>query len=186
VLTIVDPKAKVSGSTSVACWLVLFVKVSVLNLMSATGGNVTVTAYGADLLGSATAVAVTVALTMLATLAGASYSTDVLACLLKAPGPLKVQVTPLPDESFATTAVMVTDWPCSMVCELPPLKLIEIGGGGVLAPPPHPAENIVHPGPDKIIAAQATRFRGPFFKGKAPLLCLIFSVLLPQAKKRGE
>src|ERR1700704_3242668 len=33
-LTIVEPNANVSGSTSVACWLVALVKVSVLNLVS--------------------------------------------------------------------------------------------------------------------------------------------------------
>src|SRR5438874_10708689 len=38
-LTIVEPKAKVSGSTSVACWLVLLVKVSVLNLLSGISGG---------------------------------------------------------------------------------------------------------------------------------------------------
>src|SRR5207302_224917 len=38
-LTMVEPKAKVSGSTSVACWLVLLVKVSVLNLVSGISGG---------------------------------------------------------------------------------------------------------------------------------------------------
>ncbi len=72
-------------------------------------GGVTVTVSVADLLGSATAVAVTVALALLATLAGASYSTDVLVCLLSAPGPDSVQVTPFPDESCTMVTVMVTD-----------------------------------------------------------------------------
>ena len=38
----VDPKAKLPGSTSVACWLVEFVNVSVLSLISGTvaGGKV--------------------------------------------------------------------------------------------------------------------------------------------------
>ena len=52
--------------------------------------------------------AVTVAVASLATLAGASYSADVLVCLLSAPGPESFHVTPLPDESFEMLAVMVT------------------------------------------------------------------------------
>ena len=38
---IVDPKEELPGSTSVACWLLAFVKVSVLSLMSGVvaGGN---------------------------------------------------------------------------------------------------------------------------------------------------
>ena len=39
-LTIVEPKANVSGSTSVACWLLALVKVSVLNLVSGISGGV--------------------------------------------------------------------------------------------------------------------------------------------------
>jgi hypothetical protein len=35
----VDPKAKADGSTSVACWLEVFVKVSVLSLVKGTGGG---------------------------------------------------------------------------------------------------------------------------------------------------
>jgi len=61
------------------------------------------------LLASATAVAVTIAVALLAKLAGASYSTDVPICLLKTPGPVRVQVTPFPEESFETNAVIVTD-----------------------------------------------------------------------------
>ena len=72
-------------------------------------GGVIVTVSVADLLGSATAVAVTVAVALLATLAGASYSTDVLVCLLRAPGPASFQVTPFPDVSLAMITVMVTD-----------------------------------------------------------------------------
>src|ERR1700730_17937711 len=41
-LTIVEPKANVSGSTSVACWLVALVKVSVLNLVSGISSVVVV------------------------------------------------------------------------------------------------------------------------------------------------
>ena len=41
-LTIVEPKANVSGSTSVACWLVPLVKVSVLSLVSGISGVVMV------------------------------------------------------------------------------------------------------------------------------------------------
>lgn len=73
------------------------------------GGGVIVTVNGADLAGSATAVAVTVAVALPVTLAGASYSTDVLVCLLRAPGPDRAQVTPFPDESFEMRTVMVTD-----------------------------------------------------------------------------
>lgn len=73
------------------------------------GGGVMVNVNRADLAGSAPAVAVTVAVTLLATLAGASYSTDVPVCLLRAPGPVSFQVTPFPDESFVTIAVMVAD-----------------------------------------------------------------------------
>ena len=38
-LTIVEPKANVSGSTSVACWLLPLVKVSVLNLVRGISGG---------------------------------------------------------------------------------------------------------------------------------------------------
>src|ERR1700704_4540967 len=38
-LTIVEPKANVSGSTSVACWLLALAKVSVLNLVSGISGG---------------------------------------------------------------------------------------------------------------------------------------------------
>ena len=72
-------------------------------------GEVMVTVSVADLVVSAMAVAVTAALVLLATLAGASYSTDVGVCLLKPPGPDRFHLTPLPDESFETIAVMVTD-----------------------------------------------------------------------------
>lgn len=72
-------------------------------------GGVMVTVNGADLVVSAMAVAVSVAVVLLATSAGASYSTDVGVCLLKPPGPDRFQLTPLPDESFKTIAVMVTD-----------------------------------------------------------------------------
>jgi len=36
--TIVDPKARALGSTSVACWLEVLVKVSVLSFISGSGG----------------------------------------------------------------------------------------------------------------------------------------------------
>src|SRR5438034_3050646 len=45
-LTIVEPKANVSGSTSVACWLLALVKVSVLNLVSGISGGVVVCVNG--------------------------------------------------------------------------------------------------------------------------------------------
>jgi hypothetical protein len=61
------------------------------------------------LLESATAVAVIVAVALLGTFAGASYSTDVLLWLFNVPGPTRVQVTPFPDGSLATIAVIVTD-----------------------------------------------------------------------------
>src|SRR5216684_3096428 len=45
-LTIVEPKANESGSTSVACWLLVLVNISVLNFVSGTcdggGGGVVV------------------------------------------------------------------------------------------------------------------------------------------------
>lgn len=105
------------------------------------GGALTVTVNVADLLGSAIEVAETIALTLAVTLAGASYSTEVLVCLLKEPGPVSFHVTPFPEGSSLTTAVIATDCPCPMDCELPPLKLTRIAGGGVLAPPPQPAKN---------------------------------------------
>src|SRR2546429_9759868 len=86
----------------------------------------------------ATAAAVIVTLPLVTTLAGASYSTEVLVCLLSEPGPANAHETPLPDGSLATVAVIITLCPCPIVSELPPLKLTEIFGGGVLAAPPHP------------------------------------------------
>jgi hypothetical protein len=79
------------------------------------GGGVMVTVYIADLVGSATAMAVIVAVALLATLAGASYSTEVLFCLLRAPGPESFHVTPWPDGSPKTVTVIVTGWPCAIV-----------------------------------------------------------------------
>src|SRR5437879_11682950 len=96
----------------------------------ARGGGLMVMVAVANLVVSATEVAVTIALTELATLAGASYWTEVPDRLLKAPRPERLQVTPFPDGSFETVTVRVMDWPCKMVCELPPIKLIEIAGGG--------------------------------------------------------
>ena len=52
--------------------------------------------------------------------------------MLNPPKPERLQVTPFPEASFETVTVRVTDWPCKMVCELPPLKLTAIGGGGGL------------------------------------------------------
>src|SRR5437660_8243093 len=98
----------------------------------ARGGGLMVMVGVANLVVSGTEVAVTIVLTELATLAGASYWTEVPDRLLKAPRPERLQVTPFPDESFETVTVRVLDWPCKMVCELPPIKLIEIGGGGGL------------------------------------------------------
>jgi hypothetical protein len=80
-----------------------------------------------------------VALPLVATLAGASYATEVLVCLLIEPGPANAHETPLPDGSLAIVAVIVMLCPCPIVCELPPPKLTEIFGGGVLVPPPQPA-----------------------------------------------
>jgi hypothetical protein len=73
---------------------------------------------------------VSFALVLAGTLAGASYSTDVLLGLVKFPAPFRAQVTPLPEESFCTNAVTVIDWPAPMVCELLPPKLTETSGGG--------------------------------------------------------
>src|SRR5262245_35189954 len=69
----------------------------------------TVTVMTADLVGSATAVAAINALLPLGALAGASYSTEVLSCLLSAPGPVSFQVTPLLEGSLTTTAAIVVD-----------------------------------------------------------------------------
>src|SRR5437879_2312425 len=88
----------------------------------ARGGGLMVMVAVANLVVSATEVAVTIALTELATLAGASYWTEVPDRLLKAPRPERLQVTPFPDESFETVTVRVLDWPCKMVCELPPIN----------------------------------------------------------------
>jgi hypothetical protein len=111
------------------------------------GGGVTVTVNTADLLGSATAVTVTVAVAVLATLAGASYSTELFVWLFRDPGPVSFQVTPFPDESLDMITVMVVDCPCVIVCELLPVKLIEITSGGVLAPELQPLRIIAarHP-----------------------------------------
>src|SRR5260221_8308861 len=98
----------------------------------ARGGGVVVMVAMADLVVSATEVAVTIALIVLVKLAGASYWTEKPDCMLNPPKPERLQVTPFPEASFETVTVRVTDWPCKMVCELPPLKLIAIGGvGGV-------------------------------------------------------
>jgi hypothetical protein len=79
-----------------------------------------------------------VALPSPVTLAGESYSTDVLVCLVNEPGPLSDQRTPFPEESFAIIAVIAAVCPCPSVCVLPPLKLIVMFGGGGLDPPPQP------------------------------------------------
>jgi hypothetical protein len=47
-------------------------------------------------------------------------------------------------------AVMVTDWPCTMVFELPPLKLIESTGGGVPPPQPDRIAALRHPNAIKV------------------------------------
>jgi len=114
-------------------------------------GGVMVTVNGADLVGSAMAVAVIIAVTLLATLAGASYSTDMVVCLLRAPGPVSFQVAPCADGSFLMIAVTMTDWPCTMVFELPPLRLIESTGGGVPPPQPDKIAALRHPNAIKAI-----------------------------------
>lgn len=136
---------------AVNCWDVLadIVMAEGVTEIEMAGGGLTVTVNAADLLGSAIEVAETVAVTLAATLAGASYSTEALVCLLKDPGPVSVHVTPFPDESLLTIAVIVTDCPCLMDCELPPLKLTTITGGGVLVPPPQPDKST--PAPKTII-----------------------------------
>src|SRR2546422_375786 len=98
----------------------------------ARGGGLMVMVAVANLVVSATEVAVTIALTEVATLAGGSDWAEGRERLLKAPRPERLQVTPFPDGSFETVTVRVMDWPCKMVCELPPIKLIEIAGGGGL------------------------------------------------------
>lgn len=73
------------------------------------GGGVTVTLSEADLVGSDMSVAVMVAVRLLAAVAGASYSTVKAACLLRVPGPLSTQVTPLPEESLTVVTLRETD-----------------------------------------------------------------------------
>ena len=75
----------------------------------AGGAGLMVTVATANLVVSATEAAVTIALTVLATLAGASYWTDMPDCLLKAPWPERLQVTPFPDKSFETVTARVMD-----------------------------------------------------------------------------
>lgn len=74
-----------------------------------TMSGVMVTVSVADLLGSEMSVAVMVAVAVLVTVAGASYSTDMLSCLLRLPGPESDQVTPLPEESLVVLIVKGTD-----------------------------------------------------------------------------
>src|ERR1700737_4582106 len=88
----------------------------------------------ANLVVSATEVAVIVAVVALATVAAASYWTEVVVCLLKAPGPESVHVTPFPDESLEMFTVTSMDWPCEIVRELPPEKLMAIAGGAGIGP----------------------------------------------------
>jgi hypothetical protein len=114
------------------------------------GGGVIVSVNEPDFVGSATAVAVTVAVILLATMVGASYSTDVLVCLARVPTPVSAHVTPLLDGSFATTAVMVTDCPCPIVCVFPAAKLTEITGGGVPIPEPQPERRLMAINPKAI------------------------------------
>ena len=75
----------------------------------AGGAGLMVTVATANLVVSAADVAVTITLTVLATLAGASYWTEVPDCLLKAPWPERLQVTPFPDESLETFTVRVPE-----------------------------------------------------------------------------
>ena len=129
----------------------------------AGGAGLMVTVATANLVVSAADVAVTITLTVLATLAGASYWTDVPDCLLKVPWPERLQVTPFPEESLETFTVRVTDWPCKMVCELPPVKLIEIAGvgegeAGALALEPQPERIAAVRNPAAIRAIRVTFF----------------------------
>jgi hypothetical protein len=112
-----------------------------------TVGAVTLTEPGADLVPSATDVAVTVTLRFAATVLGAVYV--VAAPLAVAVGDTEpqgavehvtVHVTPLFDESFTTLAMKFTVCPESTLCGVDGETLTEIsggGGGGALAAP-HP------------------------------------------------
>jgi len=59
--------------------------------------------------------------------AGATYLTEVSDWLVSDPGPVKLHETPLPDGSFVTFAVMLTDRPWS-VCAEDAESPTEIGG----------------------------------------------------------
>src|SRR4029077_396837 len=124
-----------------------------------------------------------VACPLVATLAGASYSTEVLVCLPIEPGPANAQETPLPDGSLAMVAVMVMLCPCPIVCELPPLKVTEISGGGVLVPPQpacitarrytvpiHPHNCLLNTRSCSCILDLLQRFRQRQLRGRRPLL----------------
>jgi hypothetical protein len=112
-----------------------------------TVGAVTLTEPGADLVPSATDVAVTVTLRFAAAVLGAVYV--VAAPLAVAVGDTEpqgavehvtVHVTPLFDESFTTFAMKFTVCPESTLCSVDGETLTEIsgggGGGGLAAPHP--------------------------------------------------
>src|SRR5260370_2950010 len=80
--------------------------------------------------------------------------------MLNPPKPERLQVTPFPEASFETVTVRVTDWPCKMVCELPPLKLTAIGGGGGVAGMVPPGDLGVW-GPDGAVATPLIVLRPP-------------------------
>ena len=84
---------------------------------------------------SATDVAVIVTVAFAAIGEGAVYVTEVVVCPLSAPRPVKLQVTPLLDLSFATVAVIVTVWPATADCVPLGERLMVTG----LDPPLQPA-----------------------------------------------
>jgi hypothetical protein len=96
------------------------------------GGGLIVIVSEADFLGSATEVAVTVAV-IFAPEVGAVYVTGLPVVALNVPPPLTVQLTPLPSESCATAAAMLSVCPWSIVCAAPGDNVTE----GELEPHPY-------------------------------------------------
>jgi hypothetical protein len=75
------------------------------------GSGFTLICIDAILVGSFTELADTVAVCTVRMFegAGAMYVTEVGVWLVSDPGPVKLHEAPLPDESFVTVAVMMTD-----------------------------------------------------------------------------
>ena len=134
-------KARVPAPpVAVTVWLYAVNSVSAGSVVVViTGGGLTTMLTEADLVVSATEVAVIVTEVFEVTVAGAAYVTGLPVVALNVPPPVTVQVTPLPDESLATVAAMLRVCPWSIACAALGDTVTEIaGGGGVLALEPHP------------------------------------------------